>query len=156
MRSRPRRRRCWGAATAGAAWAAGTRWLTMYLQAVDEAGIDRVARIHGGVDLALGLPEVGRRLHVVEDLSMAAGGAHDLFSGVEVVERHGVQVSLDIIRRLTDRVTDDLEGVGLVLLHPGEGLVVRLHKVLDRIRVLLDEILAEGEAVHDQVGVLLG
>src|ERR1700682_2778852 len=44
------------------------------LQAVDETGIDRIARIHGRVDLALGLPEIGRRLHVVVDLAVAAAG----------------------------------------------------------------------------------
>src|SRR2546427_1622474 len=118
MRSRPRRRRCWGADTAGAAWAAGTRWLTMYLQAVDEAGIDRVARVHGGVDLALGLPEIGRRLHVVVDLAVAAAGADHLLPGAQVEKGQRREISRHVRRRLLHGIPDHLQRRGLVVLHP--------------------------------------
>src|SRR3989442_11284564 len=150
VRIKPRRRRGLAADGAGAIRAAGTRLNWSPLQRVDEVGVHRVRWLHRGVDLSLRLPEITCGLDVVIDLARGALGAHDLLALLQVEQRERVQVCLHIVRALGSGFGHDAQGLRRVLLEPVEGVVVGLHELLDGGRVLVDEVLPERKAVHDQ------
>src|SRR5207245_651877 len=125
------RRKPWrriGAAADGA-WAARvapTRLIgLLYLQGVDEVGIDRALGLDRRIDLSQRLPEVTGRLVVVGDLPRVALGPHDGLTGLEVEQRERVEVGLHVLGLLLGRFAHDVQAVVRVLLEPAARVVVR-------------------------------
>src|SRR5256885_7959767 len=152
---KPGRRRGAAADGAAATRAAGTRLNWPPLQRVDEVWIHRVDGLYRAVDLPLCFPEITGGLDIVVDLAGTVLGAHDLLSLRQIEQRERSEVRLHIVRGLARGLGDDSETLCVVLLEPVEGVVVRLHELLDGGRVFVDEVLPEGKAVHDQVGEFL-